>query len=177
MNRKIIITGTTCSGKTTLGRKLAKEFSLPQIDLDEFHFLPNWVEKEATVFVNDVNLELNKYQEWIVTGSYQSLLKDTVWQETSLIVWLDYPLHLIFKRYFSRTYRRVFLKEKCCGENYETLGRTFSKDSLFLWIFKSYWHKKRRLKNWKEKDFSHKEWLVLKTPKDENKIKLYLNQQ
>ena len=170
MNKKIIITGTTCTGKTTLGRKLSKKFKIAQVDLDEFHFLPNWVEKKPKVFVNDVNLELEKHQNWIVTGSYQSLLKDTVWQEATLIIWLDYSLHLILRRYFRRTYRRVFLKEKCCGENYETLGRTFSKESLFLWIFKSYWYKKRRLKEWKKNLFSHKEWLVLEHPKKEIKI-------
>lgn len=167
MDQKILITGTTCTGKTTLGRKLSAKTSIPQLDLDDIHFLPNWVEKESDVFIQDVNIALENHQNWIVTGSYQSLLKDTVWQQATLIVWLDYPLHLILRRYFKRTYRRVFLKEKCCGENYETLGRTFSKESLFLWIFKSYWHKKRRMKLWKETDFSHKEWMVFKSPKDE----------
>ena len=174
MHRKIIITGTTCTGKTTLGKKIAEEFSIAQIDLDDIHFLPNWIEKENDVFVNDVNTELRKHQEWIVTGSYQSLLKDTVWQKANLIIWLDYPLHLILRRYFIRTYKRVFLKEKCCGDNYETLGKTFSKESLFLWIFKTYWHRKRRLKIWQTNLFSHKEWLVLKKPKEEKKIRKYL---
>ena len=171
MHRKIIITGTTCTGKTTLGKKIFKEFNIPQIDLDDIHFLPNWIEKENDVFVNDVNLEIEKHQKWIVTGSYQSLLKDTVWQKASLIVWLDYPLNLILRRYFIRTYRRVFLKEKCCGENYESLRKTFSKESLFFWIFKTYWHRKKRLKIWKEDLFSHKEWLILKSPKEEQKLR------
>lgn len=171
MDRKIIITGSTCTGKTTLGKRLSQEFNIPQIDLDDVHFLPNWIEKDKNTFVKDVNNELKKHQEWIVSGSYQSLLKDSVWQEANLIVWLDYPLYLILIRYFKRTYRRVFLREKCCGENYETLGRTFSRDSLFLWIFKSYWHKKRRLKQWKSGLFSHKEWLILTSPKQESKLR------
>ncbi|QOD61124.1 AAA family ATPase [Polaribacter haliotis] len=171
MKRKIIITGTTCTGKTTLGRKLAKELSIIQIDLDDLHFLPNWVEKEKEIFVKDVNKEIQKYDEWIVSGSYQSLLKDTVWQEANTIIWLDYPLNLIIRRYFIRTYRRVFLKEKCCGENYETLAKTFSKESLFLWIFKTYWHRKRRMKDWKSTLFSHKKWIVLESPKEEKTLK------
>lgn len=73
MNRKIIITGTTCTGKTTLGKKLAKVYSIQQIDLDDFHFLPNWVEKEDKVFVDDVHKELKTLDKWIVTGSYQTL--------------------------------------------------------------------------------------------------------
>ena len=171
MNRKIIITGTTCTGKTTLGKKISQEFNIPQIDLDDLHFLPNWIEKENDVFVNDVNLEIAKHQEWIVTGSYQSVLKESVWQQAHLIVWLDYPLHLILRRYFIRTFKRVFLKEKCCGENYETLGRTFSKESLFLWIFKSYWVRKKRNNKWIKEDFSHKKWMILKSPKKVNKLR------
>ncbi|MFT6191193.1 MAG: adenylate kinase family enzyme [Paraglaciecola sp.] len=171
MNRKIIITGTTCTGKTTLGKKLAKVYSIKQVDLDDFHFLPNWVEKEDKVFVDDVRKELKTLDKWIVTGSYQTLLKDTVWQEASLIIWLDYPLNLILRRYFIRTYRRVFLKEKCCGENYESLTRTFSKESLFFWIFKTYWHRKRRMHNWKENLFSHKKWIVLTKPIEERRLK------
>lgn len=174
MLRKIIITGTTCTGKTTLGKKIAKEFGIPQIDLDDWHFLPNWVEKDNDVFIKEVNAEIAKHQEWIVTGSYQSLLKDSVWQQAHLIVWLDYSLSLVLRRYFIRTFKRVFFKEKCCGENYETLGRTFSKESLFLWIFKTYWHRKRRMHHWKNTLFTHKKWLILKNPKEENKLRLML---
>lgn len=170
MSHKIIITGTTCTGKTTLGKKLAKEISAPQIDLDDLHFLPNWVEKEKERFVKDVNKEIEGLDTWIVTGSYQSLLKDTVWQEASTIVWLDYPLNLIIRRFLIRTWRRVVLKEKCCGENYETLGKVFSKESLFLWIFKTYWHRKRRMNSWMNGLFSEKKWIVLQSPKEEKRL-------
>jgi len=171
MHKKIIITGTTCTGKTTLGKKLSKECAIKQIDLDDLHFLPNWIEKEKSVFVRDVIKETKKYDNWIVTGSYQTLLKDTIWQEANLIVWLDYPLNLILRRYFIRTFKRVVLKEKCCGKNYETLSKTFSKESLFLWIFKTYWKRKKRMQDWKEYLFSHKEWLILKSPKEEIKLR------
>lgn len=170
MNKKIIITGTTCTGKTTLGRKISNKLNIQQIDLDDLHFLPNWIEKDKNIFIRDVNNVLKGKQNWIVTGSYQTLLKDTVWQEASVILWLDYSLFLIIKRYLIRTYKRIFFKEKCCGENYETLGRTFSKDSLFLWIFKSYWRRKARNKKWKNEDFSHKKWIILHHPKEEIKI-------
>jgi adenylate kinase family enzyme len=175
MNRKIIITGTTCTGKTTLGKKLSDELSIKQIDLDDIHFLPNWVEKENSVFISDALKELSGLDEWIVSGSYQSLLKDTVWKQATIIVWLDYPLNLIIRRYFIRTYRRIFLKEKCCGENYETLSKTFSHESLFLWIFKTYWHRKERLSDWKATLFSDKKWIVLETPKQAIKLKELMN--
>ncbi len=165
MERKMIITGTTCTGKTTLGKKVATHFSIRQVDLDEYHFLPNWVEKEKDQFVKDVFNALESQKDWVVTGSYQNIFKDTLWKQATTIIWLDYSLHVILRRYFIRTFRRVFYKEKCCGENYETLSRTFSKDSLFLWIFKSYWRRKERMKKWMHDDFSEKEWIVLRHPK------------
>jgi adenylate kinase family enzyme len=170
MERKIIVTGVTCTGKTTLGRKISEQLSIFQVDLDEYHFLPNWIEKEKPVFVKDVLNALSGRKSWVVSGSYQSLLKDTVWKQVDTIVLLDYPLHVILRRYFVRTFRRVFLKEKCCGENYETLRRTFSKNSLFLWIFKSYWAKKERMKQWMQHDFSEKEWIVLEHPNQVTKF-------
>jgi len=166
----MIITGTTCTGKTTLGKKLAHHFSTIQIDLDEYHFLPNWVEKEKSRFVKDVLSAIDKKEDWIVTGSYQTIFKDTLWQDATTIIWLDYSLHVILRRYFVRTYRRVVLKEKCCGENYETLSRTFSKDSLFIWIFKSYWRRKERMKQWMKNEFSEKKWIVFKRPKEATKF-------
>ena len=170
MNRKIIITGTSCTGKTSLGKRLAEQLSLTQIDLDDLHFLPNWVEKENKQFIEDVNDEVDGLDDWIVTGSYQTVLKDTLWKKASIIVWLDYPLHLILRRYFIRTYRRVMLNEMCCGENYETLGHALFKDNMFLWIFKTYWKRKRRLKSWRNGMFSHKKWIVLNDTNEESKL-------
>lgn len=170
MSIRIIITGTTCTGKTTLGGKISNHLSIPQIDLDNFYFLPGWEEKDAALFVADVNREIKDIDSWVVSGSYQTLLKDTVWQKANVIIWLDYPLHLILRRYFLRTWRRVVFKEKCCGENYETLGRVFSKESLFLWIFKSYWRRKARMKNWMNGIFSQKKWIVLNHPKKEIRL-------
>ncbi len=171
MHRKIIITGTSCTGKTTLGRKLAEEFGITQIDLDDLHFLPNWVEKENDIFINEVNDIVDDLDDWIVSGSYQTVLKDTLWQKASVIVWLDYPLNLIFRRCCIRTFRRIVYKEKCCGENYESISRMLFTENMFVWILKTYWKRKRRLDSWSNGIFAHKNWIVLKNPKEE--VKLY----
>lgn len=170
MGKKLIITGTTCTGKTTLGKKVSDRLSLSQVDLDAYHFLPNWEEKDKPIFIQDVLNAIDDQKGWVVSGSYQTILKNTVWKRTETIVWLDYPLHVILRRYFIRTFRRVVYKEKCCGENYETVSRTFSKNSLFLWIFKSYWKKKQRMNKWMNEDFSDKEWIILRHPRNATKF-------
>ena len=158
--RRIIITGTSCTGKTTLGRELSKKFEIPQIDLDDLHFLPSWEVKDSSDFVADVNSAIDQHDEWIVSGSFQTKMKDTVWQKAAVIIWLDLPLHIILWRYFKRTYRRVVLKEKCCGENYETLSHVLFEDNMLLHILKTYWNRKKRLKLWRNDVFSDKHWIV-----------------
>lgn len=168
--RRIIITGTSCTGKTTLGRSIAQSLGISQIDLDELHFLPNWVAKAPNVFISDVQVEIAELDEWIVSGSYQSKLKDNLWTQANIIIWLDLPLGTILGRYFRRTFRRVVFKEKCCGENYETLGHVLFKDNMLLHIFKTYWARKRRLAVWRHDEFTDKIWLVPQTKLDVEKI-------
>ncbi len=170
MHRKIIVTGTSCTGKTTLGKKLGAALEITQIDLDDLHFLPNWVEKEDALFIQEVNDAVDSMNNWIVSGSYQTVLKDTIWQKATVIIWLDYPLHLILRRCFIRTFRRIVYKEKCCGENYESLRRMLFEENMFLWILKTYWKRKERLKSWRNGIFAHKKWMVLTHPKEESKL-------
>lgn len=172
--RKIIISGTSCTGKTTLGRQLSEQLSLPQIDLDDLHFLPNWVAKDSADFIQDVNSAIEQHDEWIISGSYQSKLKDTVWPKATTIIWLDLPLHIILVRYFKRTFRRVVFKEKCCGENYESLRHVLFKDNMLIHIFKTYWNRKRRLKLWREEVFADKNWIVPTNSKDVSQLEFGL---
>ena len=170
-NRKIIITGTSCTGKTTLGRELSQKLGIPQIDLDDLHFLPNWEVKESDDFIRDVNSTIDQHDEWIVSGSYQTKMKDTVWHKADVIIWLDLPLRTILSRYFKRTFRRIVFKEKCCGENYETLRHVLFEDNMLLHIFKTYWSRKHRLKLWRHRIFKSKQWIVPTSSRD---VKLIL---
>lgn len=168
--RKIIITGTSCTGKTTLGAELSAHMGLKQIDLDDLHFLPNWIAKEPDIFIADVHAAIEGQDEWIVSGSYQSKLKDNLWPKANIIIWLDLPLRTILSRYFRRTYRRVVHKEPCCGENYETLSHVFFKDNMLLHIMKTYWARKRRLASWRTDVFPDKIWIVPTTKTDVENI-------
>jgi len=168
--RKIIISGTSCTGKTTLGRHLSERLGLKQIDLDDLHFLPNWEMKDPDIFIADVQAAIEGEEEWIVSGSYQSKLKDSLWPQANIIIWLDLPLRTILSRYFRRTYRRIVHKEVCCGENYETLSHVLFKDNMLLHIFKTYWAKKRRLASWRSDVFPDKIWIVPTTKKEVDNI-------
>ncbi|MEL6686754.1 MAG: adenylate kinase [Pseudomonadota bacterium] len=170
LGKKVIISGPSCTGKTTLGLQLADKLNRPQIDLDDFHFLPNWVCKDPKLFVSEVNSAVDQHESWIVSGGYHSKLKATLWPKADTIIWLDLPLHIILTRYFKRTYRRVRFQEPCCGENYETLGHVIFKDNMLLHILKTYGPRKERLADWRYNRFADKQWIVPTNPEEVRKL-------
>lgn len=136
--QKILIVGTSCTGKTTLAVKIGEQLNIPHFDLDDFHWLPNWVEQPDIEMLADIKTNILPIPKWIVSGNYTNLVKATLWKEADTIIWLDYSLSLILSRFFKRTYKRIVLKEACCNGNYENFYNSFlAKDNLFFWILKT----------------------------------------
>jgi adenylate kinase family enzyme len=135
--RRICVIGTTGSGKSTLASELARRLHIPHVELDAIHWEPGWKESDREITrtrARDIALT----DAWIVDGNY-GFLRDILWRRAEALVWLDYPLPLIFWRLWWRTWKRVLKKELLWGTNTERLGpQFFSKDSLFLWALKSY---------------------------------------
>lgn len=66
------------------------------------------------------------------------------WQARApAIIWLGYPLVLVFRRLLVRSLRRIWDKTPVCNGNTESLRNLLSKDSILLWLFRSYWRHRR----------------------------------
>lgn len=129
--------GTSGSGKTALARRLAERLACPYIELDALHWNPNWISTPADEFRVRVTRALES-DAWVVDGNYHAV-RDVVWSQADTIVWLDYPLPLILWRLLHRTVRRVLTREVLWGGNRENLlTAVFSRDSIFLWAFRTY---------------------------------------
>ena len=142
--QRIVIVGTTSSGKSTLANRLAKIISADFIELDALHWEPNWVEAPDEIFRERVERATNS-QIWVVAGNY-SIVRDVIWQKAEAIIWLDYSFHIVFWRLLTRTIRRSVTKEKLFADNVESFWthlKLWSEESLFNWLFKTYWRRKR----------------------------------
>lgn len=133
---RIVVVGTTGSGKTTTALRLTQLLNLPHIELDAIHWLPNWVEVEREAFRQRVT-EAISGPAWVVDGNY-SKASDLVWARATTLVWLDYDLPVIFWQLFQRTFKRVVTQEVLWNGNRERFREAFfSRDSLFLWALQS----------------------------------------
>ena len=139
---RINVTGTTGSGKTTMGRNLAQRLGVPHVELDALHWDPNWTEAPNEVFRERTSKALAG-DEWVVDGNY-SAVRDIVWTKANIVVWLDYSLPVIMARLWRRSIRRLRSQEELWNGNRETFRNLFlSRDSLFLWALQTY-QKRRR---------------------------------
>ena len=144
IHRRIAVVGTTSSGKSTLAEKLAQKIGADFIELDALHWEPNWVEAPNEVFRERVEKAISR-EAWVVAGNY-SVVRDLVWNKAEAVIWLDYPFHIVFWRLFKRTIRRAVLQEELWNGNRESFWthlKLWSEESLFHWLFKTYWRRKR----------------------------------
>jgi len=143
-SKRIVVVGTTSSGKSTLAGQLAEKIGGDFIELDALHWEPNWAEAPDEVFRKRV-LKAISSQTWVVAGNYHAV-RDMVWQRAEVVIWLDYSFHIVFWRLFTRTIRRAVYQEELWNgnrENFWTHLKLWSDESLFHWLFKTYWRRKR----------------------------------
>jgi adenylate kinase family enzyme len=143
-SKRIVVVGTTSSGKSTLAGQLAKIIGGDYIELDALHWEPNWVEAPDEVFRERVEAAINS-QVWVAAGNY-SVVRDIIWQDAEALIWLDYPIHIVFWRLLTRTIRRAVTREELWNGNRESFWKhlmLWSDESLFHWLFKTYWRRKR----------------------------------
>ncbi len=143
--RKVVVVGTTGSGKTTVARELAARLGVPHLELDAQYWGPNWSEPPKEEFRARV-AEALVGDAWVVDGNY-SKVRDIVWGRADTLVWLDYPLMVILRQLIVRTVRRTVSGEQLWSGNRERFVSIFSCDSIILWALKTY---RRRLREYVE---------------------------
>jgi adenylate kinase family enzyme len=164
--RRIIVIGTTGSGKSTLAEQLAARLGLDFIELDALNWGPDWTPAGGEVLRARV-FEAIRSPGWVVAGNY-SITRSVTWPKAQAVIWLDYSLGVIFWRLLRRTWRRVWSKEQLWAGNREHLGtqlKLWSDESLFHWLFKTYWRRKREYPQlFAMQEFAHLHVLQFKSP-------------
>jgi adenylate kinase family enzyme len=142
--QRVVVVGVTGSGKSTLAEKLAHRFDMHFIELDALHWEPNWQEAPLEILRARVRNALQA-EKWIVAGNYRSV-RDLTWPRAEAVIWLDYPLWTVFRQLTRRSVKRWWTHELLWGTNYEPIWihfKLWSKESLYNWLFQTYWRRKK----------------------------------
>lgn len=134
---KILVIGVTGSGKSTLAQRIAKLRHYDHIELDSLYWEKGWKAGDPEAVKERMSNALAG-DNWVADGNYTNF-RNITWSRADTVIWLDYNMFVIFFRLFCRTMQRILTREKLWNGNQESFAAQFlSKDSLFVWAFKTY---------------------------------------
>lgn len=140
---RVVVVGTSCSGKTTFAHDLAARLQIPHVELDALYWLPDWIEREPSEFLALVD-EKTAGSHWATDGNYKTA-RDLLWSRATAVIWLDYGFPLVLWRSVKRTVHRAFTGQKICNGNVESWRIAFfSRASIILWVISTYRERKQR---------------------------------
>jgi adenylate kinase family enzyme len=88
--RRVVVLGSSGSGKSTFAAGLAARTGLPLFHLDHEYWLPGWVERCTLEAFTERVAEIAASERWIIDGNYSSSLPARLPRATA-IFWLDLP--------------------------------------------------------------------------------------
>ena len=173
LGSRILIWGSSCSGKSTLARQLADHFGYPCVDLDALNWLPDW---QGLNHSDPGRLEARmrratRGNAWVVAGAYTHHAQETFWPRLDTIVFLDMPLWLLMLRVVTRSWRRHRQRELLWGTNYENFWRLLkiwrTDESLLWWIVRHYHGRRRQTFDYMiEPRWAHIAFIHLRSPSE-----------
>jgi adenylate kinase family enzyme len=134
--RRVSVVGTSGAGKTTFAAGLAARLGVPHVELDALHWEAGWVEAAPDVFRERVERAVAD-EGWVIDGGYR-VVRPLVWGAADIVVFLDLPLQTLLLRILARTVRRSRTRALLWGTNRESARRLLTRDSLLLWLVKTY---------------------------------------
>ena len=161
---RVVVVGSSGSGKTTFASDLASKLDVPHVEFDAYRHGPNWTETPDDIFRSQLDEALSG-DRWVADGNY-SVARDVVWTRATAVAWLDYKFPVVFWRLWWRTIGRSVRRTKLWNGNQENLWtHFFTKHSLFLWIFKTHWARSHRLLSaFEQPEYGHLHVLRFRSP-------------
>ena len=135
IGERIVVLGSSGSGKTVLARELAERLGVPHVELDALRFAEDWVEVPDEVFIERI-AAFTEGDAWVVDGNYSRTAHNPRWDRAQTIVWLDLP--------------RLWLAAAAahgaarCGTATARRSATPSRrDSILLWFLRTFRYEAR----------------------------------
>jgi adenylate kinase family enzyme len=141
---RLIVYGTSGSGKSTFAEALARARNLPLIELDLINWRPGWVgrnETDLAGFIQDVETAIAD-EGWVATGSYGDV-RERMWKRATDLVYLDLPRSVIMRQVIKRSFERAFSGKDVFPGCREHWWRMAGAEHPIRWAWSTY-HRRQR---------------------------------
>lgn len=100
--RRVLVAGTSGSGKTTMARSISTVLGMPHVEIDVFFHGPGWTPRSD--FQSDVQ-RFSAGPAWVTEWQYGSVRAHLA-ERADLLVWLDLPKRVVMRQVVVRTITR-----------------------------------------------------------------------
>lgn len=114
--RRVLVSGISGAGKTTLARRIEERRGLPRHELDALHHGAGWQKRPE--FEEDVR-RFAATEAWVCEDQYQTFLGELLWERADTVVWLDLERPVIMRRVIVRTFSRLLRRVELWNGNRE----------------------------------------------------------
>ena len=133
--KRVLVTGATGVGKSTLARQVAAAMALPHVELDALYHGPQW--QPRPTFRDDV-IALAAEDQWVTEWQYP-VARPLLAERADLLIFLDLPRWLVTWRIVRRTLRRALHRTELWNGCREAPLRTIliDPDHIVRWAMRT----------------------------------------
>jgi adenylate kinase family enzyme len=141
---RILVIGTSGSGKTHVAKALAAALDLTFVENDAIIWRANWVEAPRDEVLRDFELA-TRGDRWVIDGNLAGTHPEDqlVLSRADTIVWLDLPRREVWPAITRRTLMRAWTKQPLFHGNVERWDQVWSRDSMIVWSIKTFARRRR----------------------------------
>jgi len=135
LGSRIMVMGSSGSGKSTMAQRLGELTGLPVTHLDTLSWRPGWVEAPKDEFERELRAVIAQ-PEWVIDGNYQKWALNERLERADTVIFLDFNRYTCLYRAFKR---RVMFHGKSRPDMTEGC-----KERITWWLVKWIWGYPRR---------------------------------
>lgn len=142
---RVLVVGCSGSGKSTMGKALARAIGAPHTELDALNWAPGWRDLQShdpDEFRRRI-AEAAAPEAWVMDGNY-TRIGGAHWARATDIVWMDTPRWRVMRQVIWRSLNRAITKQELWPGtgNKELFSKWLDKEHPIRWAWDT--HQRRR---------------------------------
>ena len=142
LGTRLVVVGTSGSGKTTMAARLARTLGVPHVELDALQHGRDW-EQATEAQLRERAAAATTGDGWVVDGNY-SAARDEVWPRATAIVWLDYERRVVMRRVVWRSVARAVTRRRLWNDNRERVSEWLESGHPIRWAWRTHTGRRAR---------------------------------
>lgn len=148
---RLVVVGTSGSGKTTMGEALSRALGVPRIELDALNWQPGWRPlsiEDPDEFFRRV-AEAASGEAWVMDGNYTKA-REAHWSRATAFIWMDTALWVVLRQVIWRSFTRAVTRQELWpgSGNKELFRKWLEKEHPIRWAWDTWSTNRARYEQW-----------------------------